>query len=206
MTRKLPPIGRAARKDRDDRLFILATEDTHAPEQYFRNLNFNQVKVLVLPTTDGESAPAAIVERLCNAYEKTSLNRQLEDEFWLLMDTDHHFQPNHCRGTLQALDRARQKNFGIAISNPCFEVWLLLHHTDLSEPLVPSSAAEALLRSTLGSYNKANLDSTQFIYALVLAAIQRARRLEELKPAEGYIPSNPGTQLYRLLEAILKNL
>jgi len=38
---------------RDDRLFVIATEDTFAPEQYFRMFKNLRVHVRVLPTEDG---------------------------------------------------------------------------------------------------------------------------------------------------------
>jgi hypothetical protein len=48
--RKPLSIGRAERTRRDDRFFVVAAEDTYAPDQYFKGLEFPRVKVVLLPT------------------------------------------------------------------------------------------------------------------------------------------------------------
>ena len=84
LNRKPPPLGRAARKERDDRLIIVATEDTYAPEQYFKSLQFDRVRVLILPTQDNNSSPKDVVDRLCNIHKRAcEQNEYLDDEFWV---------------------------------------------------------------------------------------------------------------------------
>lgn len=175
--RVLPSLGRAARRERDDRIFVVATEDTYVPKQYFEALALSRVRVLVLETRDKDSAPSQVVERLRAAFDHATLRKERAeaDEFWVLVDTDHHFAPNHTRGTVMALDAARQRGFGIAVSNPCFEVWLVLHHEDCVEPFAHADDVCARLRARLGSYNKTRLDSTHFTLSGARSAITRAR-------------------------------
>ena len=201
--RALPDLGRAARQQRDDRIFVIATEDTYAPKQYFEALSLPRIRVLVLETQDHDSAPAQVVERLIDAHRNARIHEKVQegDEFWILIDSDHHFQPNHCAGTVRALDAARQSGFGTAVSNPCFEVWLLLHLVPLSSADIFSSpsAVEAQLRAQLGSYNKIRLPVAYFQLSRLPDAIHRARLLETA-PDEprGYEPKNPGTRVYRI--------
>lgn len=166
LNRKLPPLGRVARQERDDRIVVVATEDTYAPEQYFNGLHFDRVRVLVLPTQDNKSSPEHVVDRLCKAFSNARLLKEDQDDdaFWVLIDTDHHFQRNHCGGTVQALDEARRRGFGIAVSNPCFEVWLLLHQEPLGvgDAFANAKAVEDRLRAVLGRYDKTHLDMRQF--------------------------------------------
>ncbi len=63
-------IGRQQRENRDDRFFVIASEDTDAPVQYFEYLQFPRVKVFVIPTPkgSGHSSPAHVVERLKAAF------------------------------------------------------------------------------------------------------------------------------------------
>jgi hypothetical protein len=107
---------------RDDRVFVVATDDTYAPSQYFAHLQLSRVKVVVLPTLadSGLSAPVHVVDRLKDAYTnvKNKGEIQADDEFWVFLDTDHHFKGGHLQGTLLALQTARQKGFEIAVSNP----------------------------------------------------------------------------------------
>ena len=58
LNRRPVSIGREIREFRDDRVFVVATDDTYAPEQYFKHLELRRVRVLVLPTERGESSPA----------------------------------------------------------------------------------------------------------------------------------------------------
>ena len=64
LNRRPISIGREQREFRDDRVFVVATDDTFAPEQYFKHLALRRVRVLVLPADrDGaavEKTPWAI--------------------------------------------------------------------------------------------------------------------------------------------------
>jgi hypothetical protein len=210
LNRKPLSIGRGERVLRDDRVFVVATDDTDAPKQYFEQLSLPRVKVVVLPTLRGSglSSPVHVVDRLKGAFEEVQKKNQVQegDEFWVFIDTDHHFLGNHLEGTLTALRTARQVGFEIAVSNPCFELWLLLHHVDVPAGQSFSDCDEvgALLREMLGQYNKTNLKEGQFPMARVLDAIRRARSLEA-SPDETHSPwpKNPGSRVYRLLERVL---
>jgi hypothetical protein len=62
--RKPRPLSRDAESLRDDRLFIVACDDTFAPKQYFDFFRITRVKIHVVPTTDGTSVAAHVLERL----------------------------------------------------------------------------------------------------------------------------------------------
>jgi hypothetical protein len=210
LSRKPLAIGRSQRTLRDDRVFVVATDDTYAPLQYFEQLPLPRVKVIVLPTpvNSGLSAPEHVVERLKNAFRSVSQKNQVQigDEFWVLLDTDHHVRDTNLRGTLEALRTGRQVGFEIAISNPCFELWLLLHHADVAPGTIFSKCIEVeqVVRDTLGQYNKTSIKAGQFPLARVPDAIRRARALET-SPEDpvGPWPQQAGTRVYRLLERIL---
>ncbi len=209
--RKPARIGRAIRNLRDDRVFVVATEDTHAPEQYFRIFLLPRVKIVVLPTPmgSGKSAPRDVVERLKSAFEgyRQSKEIQPDDEFWVLLDTDHHFGDTHLPSTLTALRDAGNSGFNLAISNPCFELWLLLHHRDVQPASVEFSKCASVntaLRTLLPGYAKNSLRPDQFPLPRIREAAQRAKRLAE---SSGDVserwPKQPGTQIYKLVEQIL---
>ena len=68
LRRKKPrPLEREEKPFRDARLFVIATEDTHAPKQYFRLFRSQRIKVRVLPTEGGLCAPEHVIERLDDA-------------------------------------------------------------------------------------------------------------------------------------------
>ena len=207
LKRKPLSIGRAQRALRDDRVFVVASDDTYAPEQYFEHLPLPRVRVIVVPTpvNSGESAPGHVVDRLKEAFANVSQRKQVQagDEFWVLLDTDHHFRDNNVAATLEAIRTARQVGFEVAISNPCFELWLLLHHTDVARGTTFSKCGdvEQEIRRVLGQYNKTHIKPGQFPLARVANAIRRARALETVPEAAW--PEQAGTQIYRLFERVL---
>jgi len=204
-------IGRSRREQRDDRFFVVATEDVYAPKQYFDHIKLPRVKVLVLPTdvASNLSAPCHVVGRLkaAHAVLKERGEVQAGDEFWVCIDTDHHIKDTHLRGTLEALMQAKHAGFELAISNPCFELWLLLHHEDVAPGTVYANgeAVEAALNAKLGAYNKTSIQKDMFPLSKVPDAILRARVLETSPddPA-GPWPASTGTRMYRLFEKALQ--
>jgi hypothetical protein len=205
-------IGRSTREFRDDRKFIVATEDTYAPKQYFEQLNFLRVSVVIIPTPPGASpSPADVVARLKSISQEVNIQnqRQKGDEFWVLLDTDHRTKREHLKNTIEAVRNAEQMNFEVAFSNPCFELWLLLHFADLSsedrspEVTLTADEIENRLRKIFGSYNKTNIPN-RFSVTQLPVAIQRARALENNPDnPEGRWPEIIGTRVYRLMEKLL---
>jgi hypothetical protein len=58
------PLVRDAESLRDDRLFIVACDDTFAPKQYFNFYRLPRVQVHIVQTLDGTSAAPHVLDRL----------------------------------------------------------------------------------------------------------------------------------------------
>jgi hypothetical protein len=202
-SRKARSLARDLDSFRDDRLFIVASDDTYAPKQYFDIFSLPRIKVLVIPTEDGTSAAPHVLARL-NAYvEENGIGEG--DEQWLLLDTDHYIEGSHAGTFIQALTEARQKNIRIALSNPCFDFWLLLHHlTDRTEIATISNASSvtAKLREILGQFNKTRLQSEHFTLAKVPMACSLARQIDETTGG-GDRPLGPTSRVYQLWESLV---
>jgi hypothetical protein len=193
------PLTRDGAHLRDDRLFIVACDDTYAPKQYFDFFRLHRVQVHVVATTDGSCAAADVLGRLLR-YKGEA---EEEDELWMLLDTDHYTQGTHLPSFAGTLSEARRHGVHVALSKPSFELWLLLHHvaeTDLGE-LPAAKDVEATLRATLGQYNKTNLKREHYPLASVCDACNRAKRLDATV-AGGEIPLQNTTRVYQLLKAI----
>ena len=183
---------------RDDRLFIIACDDTYAPKQYFSFFRLPRVQVHVVETVDGTSSPGHVLDRLLN-YE-----HEEDDERWMLLDTDHLTQGTHLRGLMRALQDAERAGVSIALSKPCFELWLLLHHCDTESvtTLTDATEVEATLRDLLGTYNKSKLKPANFPAELVAAACNRAELLDATDSG-GLIPNVNTSRVYLLWRAII---
>jgi hypothetical protein len=187
---------------RSAKLFVIATEDTNAGEQYLEMFTriSSQVKVKILPTEDDQSAPQYVLKRLDKFKDLYDFNE--EDEFWLLLDVDRWVKPSQL---IAVCPEARQKGYQLAISNPCFEIWLCLHFQDLKLEDRTCRHLEARLRQILSSYNKSNL-VIDLYKPNVQDAIERARKLDLDLNSSEYWPSTLGTHVYKLVESILKSL
>ena len=195
--RKPRPLKRDPDSFRDDRLFIIACDDTYAPKQYFGFFENPRVKVHVVPTLDGTSTANRVLDRLMEfEYEEG-------DERWLLLDTDHCIKGGHVSSFMAAIKDAGKKNVNVALSRPCFEIWLLLHHTEDCNvgELTNAQDVEKALSQVLGSYNKTRLRTEHFQRALVDLACQRAERLDQ-QVGGGDIPASNTTRVYKLWRAI----
>ncbi len=198
LQRKPRPIKRNDSSFRDDRLFIVACDDTYAPKQYFEFFAFQRVKIHVVPTEDGTSVASHVLNRLLQ------YDHEDDDELWLLLDTDHCTSGSHLPGFIAAITEAKQRGVEIALSKPCFELWLLLHHLEESGvvDLADASEVEVKLRATLGEYNKKRLKSEHYPIERLPDAIRRAASLDA-SVGGGDIPETNTSRVYLLWQAII---
>lgn len=207
--RKPRPLAREERAFRDDRLFLVATEDTYAAKQYMDFLKNPRVKVIVLetPAGSGMSAPRDVVERL-RTY-RDGIEMEAGDQCWVLLDTDHWIEASHRAAFIEAIRDANRNGFSIATSNPCFDVWLLLHVADVPKGTVFENCRTVgdRIREIMGSFNKRVLNREWYTLDHVREAIRRARSLEtDPDDPKDYWPEKAGTRVYLLMEQILNPL
>jgi len=192
------PIRRDIVKLYDDRLFIIACDDTYAPKQYFDFFKIPRIHFFVIPTTDGTSAAKHVLERLLQFNDLEEY-----DERWLVLDVDHCAKGSHLASFQSALEEAIKNKINIALSKPCFELWLALHHAEESQvaSLADATETERFLRATIGEYNKKNLKEHFFPISLVIEACQRAERLNT-PILKDLIPQQNTSRVYQLWKAI----
>ena len=184
---------------RDARIFVIAVEGEKTEAQYFSLFKSTRVRVEVLPAgLDGLSAPKQVLERLVNFEDQFDLDG--DDERWLVIDVD--------RQRSQFLDEvaqgARESGYGLAISNPCFELWLLLHFQDAPSSAADCAAMTERLRPHVGGHNKAHIKLESYTPARMAEAAARARALEGGQDTRW--PAPPGTHVFKVVERLLRLL
>jgi RloB-like protein len=183
---------------RDAKLFIVATEGKETEKQYFRIFNSSRIKVEILATTeDGKSSPEYVLERLDIFKERYDLDE--DDMLWLVSDVDRW----GAKKLSSVCSQARQKGYNLAISNPCFEVWLTLHFEELNNQDRTCDNFKARLRTILGSYNGSNLDISAY-QQNIENAVNRAKNLHQISRQDW--PPTLGTHVYRLVEILQQSL
>lgn len=115
------------------------------------------------------------------------------DQVWCVFDIDSH--PN----LADAVQMARDNGILLAVSNPCFELWLLLHLRD-SPGAQHRHDVQRMLGTFLPDYEKA-VDFAK-LQAGYDEAVARATRLDRDAGEMDEAGRNPTTGVYRLTESI----
>ena len=140
-----------------------------------------RVPVQVVAKKSDSNISLEFIERSKREYVQTK-----NDQTFLMFDLD-------VEGMLEHLQKIPQAT--LLVSNPCVELWFLLHYQNVENEI---SSDECLRKLLIHSpqYEKGALteDEKQTLVENTSEAIERAKRLEEYK--------NPSTLVYRLIEAM----
>lgn len=198
-TRKRRPLDRRVEHLRDTRLVIIAAEGRKTERQYFAMFRSTRVQLKVLETEVGNrSAPEHVLARLRQFRDEYQLDE--EDALWLMVDVDRWGD----RKLSRIAREATANRFGLAISRPCFEVWLLFHFTDKIPSSEKCGDVEAALRQALnGAYNKTKLRPSQFLPHVHAAA--KWAQAADLSPQDRW-PNKPGTHVYRVIRTLPEDI
>jgi|SRR5580704_1411691 hypothetical protein len=132
-----------------------------------------------------------------NSAEQDARRRKdqnlMYDEIWCVFDIDEH--PFLAEAKQQALDN----NINTAVSNPCFELWVILHFQE-QRAFIDRHAARHLCRTYLPRYEK-RLPCAD-LFPRYEDALRRASELEQWHRSRGTTGDNPSTGVHRLTEKI----
>jgi len=178
------------------KFFIIATEGECTEEIYFSALKPPRdaaIQLKVLPARKGKSHPKEVLTRL-SRYDREA-GSSAQDELWLVVDRD-----SWTEADLDAVAEAVASlpKYHIALSNPCFELWLVLHRRDTSGRTC--AQLQAILRQELGAYAKSAYD-VEALKPTLADAITRAERIDT--PPQNPWPRNQGTHIYRLVKKLV---
>jgi len=103
-------------------MLILSTEGTVTEPQYFRCFNNDKTVLYVKVIKSKGSGPDKVLRKMQRFLQEQDLHKG--DGAWLVVDKD-----NWTADQLTSLLQWSQEDlrYGLAVSNPMFEYWLLLH-------------------------------------------------------------------------------
>jgi len=195
--------GRNRRRVRPLKTRILVcTEGRVTEPDYLNNLRRKLRQAPVAIEIDpAHGDPLFLVRRASEVLSETRRARRRGsanegfDQVWCVVDVDDHPR-------LQAAkELAARESIPLVISNPCFEVWALLHFEECTAYLGRGDAARRL-RAHIPEYEKAL--STQLLDGKFALAKQRAVTLREFHQDGGVdARSNPSTEVFLLVDAII---
>jgi len=138
----------------------------------------------------------AIATKKAEARDERRGRGRAHDEIWCVFDIDAH--PN----VPEAIRLAQTHGIGLAISNPCIELWFILHFQDQTAYLSRHDAQSAAA-ALLGCGKVLTRAAMDLLYDGYEDARDRAQRLDAKHDGDGSPPgSNPSSSVWTLIEAI----
>lgn len=138
--------------------------------------------------------PLTLVRR---AVERKKCDGEV-DECWCVFDVE--WPQNHPNLTA-AIDLAKAHGISLAVSNPCFELWLILHH-DGQTAFLETKQAEQRSRRLDGRQGK-RIEADEYLPHRHLAAQRAAELTRRHERNQTKFPNdNPSSTMYELLIAI----
>ena len=197
MARNRRRFRRATGRRRYRKLFVIATEGIKTEPSYFAIFNDHSVVHVHCVKRDRGSAPAQVLRDMERYLERQQIVETAEA--WLVVDKDQ-----WTYAQLAELHRWSQgaDNRGLALSNPRFEYWLLLHFED-GAGISSSQECSRRLRRHLPDYDK-SVDHRKFSRDMIVKAVERAKARDS-PPCRDW-PREPWrTTVYRLVSNILQS-
>jgi RloB-like protein len=153
---------------------------------------------LRVETGQGGSVPRTLVAMATDACRRAIDEEAEIDEFWCVFDVEW---PRNHPGLEEAVNYARANGIMLAVSNPCFELWLILHFQDHGAWL-DNNQVRRLRRQLDGSSDK-GLDAAKYM-PFTADAARRAAELDKrhLQDGTAFPHDNPSSGMHRLLAAV----
>jgi hypothetical protein len=118
------------------------------------------------------------------------------DEYWCVFDVDEH------PGLDAALELAGNNGVSVALSNPCIELWFVLHSVDQTAH-VHRHEAQAMNRRLHGFDKRPTASALEHFAANFAEAKRRANALDEMhRRNQSRERSNPSTSMPPLVDVI----
>ncbi|ALC12948.1 RloB family protein [Sphingopyxis sp. 113P3] len=128
-------LRRATPKRAPKKKFIIYSEGKNTEPQYFQAVRRNLLGALVdLEVIDAAGVPMTIAEKACERATTMRRGRgrrssfEEGDQVWAVFDRDEHPK------VPEAIEKCHASSVQVAFSDPCFEVWLLLHFDNFDRP------------------------------------------------------------------------
>lgn len=191
--RRRPPVRIPKRR------FLLVCEGAVTEPCYFNELRHLYRSLIDLDIVPG-GTPKTVVERAVDIKKESERAAKREkddnlryDKIWCVFDVDEHpFLP-------EAQQQAKDNRIAVAISNPCFELWALLHFQD-QHAHINRHDVQRLCRQHIPRYEKKL--PVPALLPRYAEAVRRASELDNWHENRGTIRGNPSTGVHRLSEEI----
>jgi len=201
VNRRSRPLRRAPRHAQRFEILVF-TEGKVTEVEYLKDLERRHRDRTVITVDEFHGSPHSIVARAV-AARKTDLEHERKkrgrsrDEYWCVFDCDEHPKLE------DAFDLAEANSIHVAFSNPCVELWFVLHLQEQTGH-IDRGAAQKVWHAATGSRSKhldqATLELLTSHFALARSRAQALDRKHDLDGSPDR--SNPSSTLWRLVQTV----
>lgn len=197
------------------RLVVIAAEGRNTENIYFESAKIllcaSDVHVEVLYRNSNDSSPENVYEQIRGFMSE--YNIEDDDQLWIVIDKDK-WKDKMLSSVAQHC--AQNSNLHFCVSNPCFELWLLIHIEDITSYNKEQTRVLSMnkkvnsqdtwlkkrMKDLTGHYHESNYDAMALL-PHINTAIERAEILDT-SPMDRW-PQTIGTRVYRLVKSIMGN-
>lgn len=205
--RKIHPTNRGINKRPPKQKFVLISEGKNTEPEYFAAVKRHYSGALIdFIFLKGAGVPKKITETAMSESLKRGLSKgsrkkkdsyELNDQVWAVFDRDTHPEFN------QPIQKCKGNGIGVAYSNPCFELWLILHFENFEKP-DDHHAVQKHLETLCSDYDRKKSKTTDcgVLMDKLEDAEQRAEKQLKNRKKEGAPFGPPSTTVFELTRAI----
>jgi RloB-like protein len=181
-------------------LFVEGSETEPGYFSHWYRLYRDRVIVKIAPhrnvTTPYELVDMAIRQRAADIRDAKRGKGDTFDEYWCVFDVDNH---PHLEDALTLADR---EDINVALSNPCIELWLIIHFKSQTA-YIERGTAEAEAKKILKCGKVLSIEALKRLIRDYEKAKSNALALDKKHEGdESSAHSNPSSGVWRLIDVI----
>lgn len=205
MVRKVDQKKRGKVSRKTKKIILIGAEGKNQTERkYYKAFNQVQSEYKIMAGKGNNTDPVGVVEDLLKSAKQEELDLKDGDMLACFIDVD--FKNGRDQELRAAMKLARQNNISVFLSNPCFEIWYLLHFRYSTKLYGSNEEVIKELSSYISDYSKSK-DVYDVIENKIDQALLNTKRLESYHLENGTndrLKKLPSTEAYKLIEMILE--
>ncbi len=187
------------KRQRKPMMLITAEGKNKTEKLYFASFNEQHGKYMIhFVNSGGDTDPEGMLKSINNYWDKNELSTEYGDKAYVVLDMD-------CLNDKIKLVKKLQisaKNVRFITSNPCIEVWFILHYVYTTHHFKDSKEPKNEMAKYIAGYEE-NMDISSIIRPLLDEARKNVKRLaahyESIGTKWGDIDCNPMTDVLEII-------
>lgn len=205
--RSISSYERIIGKRSPGRCILIVCEGAETEPNYFEELRkCLKLSIIQVKVKERGGAPISLVDTAQHLVEQR--RKEVRDgklricnyeAVWCVFDVEN---PRNNTSFNDAVNQADSNQFSLAISNPAFEFWYVLHFEDTSRPFADGRELKKYLEKFIPGYCESSPVFCK-IKENTFLAIKRAKKTNQNRSVDRRFP-NPSSGVYEIVEELIK--